>query len=75
MYDGPEANPNPYNAPSGAVFANTLLLALSCEPNLKFNLMRLYSISEEEFPSLEQAFCMAFDHWNHAVSTASVIKS
>src|SRR5580692_5138480 len=30
--------------------------------------MRLYSVSEEEFPSLEQAFCQAFDHWNHAVS-------
>jgi len=70
MYDGPgEAGPSPYNAPSGAVFANTLLLALSCEPNLKFNLMRLYSVSEEEFPSLEQAFCQAFDHWNHAVSS------
>lgn len=67
MYDGPEnAGPSPY-APSGAVFANTLILALGCEPSLKYNLMRLYSIAEEEFPSLEQAFCQAFDHWNHSV--------
>ncbi|KAF8321298.1 hypothetical protein DL93DRAFT_2073122 [Clavulina sp. PMI_390] len=71
MYDGPEGAAGGYNPPPGNVFANSVLLALAADPNLKFHLMRIYSITEEEFPSLEQGFAMAFDHWNHARYAAS----
>lgn len=64
MTDGPNLG-YPLNA---GLFVNTLLLALAADPALRTMLLRLYSINEEDLPSLEQTLAGAFDQWNHSVS-------
>jgi hypothetical protein len=64
----PYAHQTQPQAPSH-IFANTLLLALSCAPVLKTTLLRAFSLTGEDIPSLQHTLAAAFDHWNNEVSS------
>lgn len=67
--------PFPQGQPlGGQTFASTLLLAFNCTPLLKQHLLRSLSMTNDELASLEPVIGEAWDHWDHQVCIAHVLK-
>ncbi|KAF8522164.1 hypothetical protein BU17DRAFT_87262 [Hysterangium stoloniferum] len=56
------------HATPGQMFASTLLLGLSCTPQLRVQLLRHVRASPEELAAFEPYMAAAFDHWDHGRS-------
>ncbi|KAG8903682.1 hypothetical protein FRB99_002873 [Tulasnella sp. 403] len=69
----PPVPPMPMQPPSGPppgtshgqIFANTLMLALSCAPMLKAHAMRTLHMTDGDLQALEQVIAGAWDQWDH----------
>ncbi|KAG8932110.1 hypothetical protein FRC02_001666 [Tulasnella sp. 418] len=60
----PAFPPPPPNATPGQIFANTVLLALSCAPMLRTHLLRTLHMTNDDLGPVEQVIAAAWDGWD-----------
>lgn len=65
--------PNGVGLSGGQTFAGYVLLALSCFPQLRQNLLRQVHMTNEDLQSLEPVLCAAFEQWDHHVRPTIIL--